>query len=732
MTGTEDPKDLFTSHKEVDDGWGNSHTEFGIDEPKIRGAIKKWSKDIDILEGTADNSFYDDCFKEFNSYMRSVFGGKWDVFKNDTCKEGVLHDVVTSFIKANSDVEGRLKDVYETSGDSSEKGAMEAMREKHRDKSRAGSIDFFAEKEGTTDSAIDEKVKNRTNAKLSDTNGEQKDNTRKGNRGNDTKGEDSDSDSRSSQEEEVNSGEGPLSEYSGDDDSSGGISHDEIRGQGTVGEDEEEEEVEVDVTDKKDIGSEKEGDESDDGNKTKIGTDGLDQWADEEGSADSLQPEESTTDKVNRYLRERSASSGQEKIDVSSGSAKDNTSSGDNTIVPLECPKVIEGTNWFDKIAEPDSSTIDEYNELIRLMNRFWRFYNQDLDAKKEDMKRVNEKAAEKTMKDSEDLLKEMSPYVDRYYEPKIDYPNMDPIWKPVESDQDRKMWDYFRHIVSSIPYKPMFGKRQRFFIHDRNSDTELGIMAISSPLLHLAERDEYFGYTQERSKEFEEEYGFNPVEYNPNCICIVPLQPFGYMTGGKLMTQMIASDEIINFWEDEYDYKPWGLHTTSIYGKSTQYDRLYEWDHAGETKGYGAVHYSGISIHKAARYIERYMPDFNHPGTTSADVRLLSEIGKNLDLDVELAYHGMPRGIYACKVMKDFNLEDWYHGNLEINREVHEYPNDKSIKHRHIAPVREKFEFWQDRWFERRWDKYKDDLDDYSIDFYKYEDATQKQLGGC
>ena len=84
-------------------------------------------------------------------------------------------------------------------------------------------------------------------------------------------------------------------------------------------------------------------------------------------------------------------------------------------------------------------------------------------------------------------------------------------------------------------------------------------------------------------------------------------LPPYNYLLGGKLISYLLASKEVRQIYERKYkdkltlidkrkSHQLAGIFTTSLYGRSSQYNRLkYDgrllYNKIGETKGFGTLH---------------------------------------------------------------------------------------------------------------------------------------------
>lgn len=153
-----------------------------------------------------------------------------------------------------------------------------------------------------------------------------------------------------------------------------------------------------------------------------------------------------------------------------------------------------------------------------------------------------------------------------------------------VETSKQRDLWKYFRNKTSSLPFQKnsqLVGRQLLILVKDNITQKYLGIMSLSSDIMHLADRDDFIGWTSnQRITE-------KKLKYLMNLSTCVPLQPFGFnFTGGKLLTKLAFSEEVLNMFEEKYNHKLLGITTTGFHGKSIQYDRLKELKFLGFTKG--------------------------------------------------------------------------------------------------------------------------------------------------
>jgi len=153
-----------------------------------------------------------------------------------------------------------------------------------------------------------------------------------------------------------------------------------------------------------------------------------------------------------------------------------------------------------------------------------------------------------------------------------------------VETAKQRDLWKFFRNKTSSLPFQKtsqLVGRQILILVKDNLTNKYLGIISLSSDIMHLANRDDFIGWTSNQR------IGEKKLTYLMNLSTCVPLQPFGFnFTGGKLLTKLAFSEEVMNIFEQKYNHKLLGITTTGFHGKSIQYDRLKELKFIGFTKG--------------------------------------------------------------------------------------------------------------------------------------------------
>jgi hypothetical protein len=244
-------------------------------------------------------------------------------------------------------------------------------------------------------------------------------------------------------------------------------------------------------------------------------------------------------------------------------------------------------------------------------------------------------------------------------------------------------------------------GRRIKILIRDRALPNKpiIGIAALGSPIIHIPERDEFIGWdTKTRTKN---------LIYTMDAFIIGALPPYNYLLGGKLISLLLASNEVRKIYHDKYKGKVTiiekrvanslvGIFTTSLYGKSSQYNRLkYNdnllYNHIGHTKGYGTLHLSKETIQEMVKFLKSKNIDVNHRfgDGPSWVMRVISAAGELVGFDSDfLLRHSFKRSIYFVPLA--MNYKEFL--NDEAKRPIYNNYSQKELVN-----------YWKIRWLENR-----------------------------
>lgn len=274
------------------------------------------------------------------------------------------------------------------------------------------------------------------------------------------------------------------------------------------------------------------------------------------------------------------------------------------------------------------------------------------------------------------------------------------PVFEICETPKQHALFRVFRYYWSS-PYSDYVGRRIKIIVRDEGLPNRpvIGIAALGSPIIHIPERDEWIGWDiKKRTKN---------LIYTMDAYIIGALPPYNELLGGKLISYLMASDELRNIYEKKYKDKITliekrtacklaGIFTTSLYGNSSQYNRLKYKDkvlyqHIGKTKGFGTLHLSQETINTMISYLKsKNINIANKFGDgPSWTMRVIREAGERLGFDAEfLLKHSFKRNIYFVPLAK--NSVEFLNGD-QTKLKPYKYPLNTLAR------------YWKTRWLENR-----------------------------
>ena len=160
-----------------------------------------------------------------------------------------------------------------------------------------------------------------------------------------------------------------------------------------------------------------------------------------------------------------------------------------------------------------------------------------------------------------------------------VDPANISP--ELVEVRSGTRTGDLFRFasLLWSIPVSQGYGRRLRYLVRDRANGKLIGLFALGDPVFNLRVRDEWIGWNQAERR-------LRLVNLM-DAYVVGAVPPYANLLGGKLVTSLIASEEVGNKFEKRYGRKA-GLISrmrkrarlalvtvTSALGRSSMYNRL-------------------------------------------------------------------------------------------------------------------------------------------------------------
>jgi len=268
------------------------------------------------------------------------------------------------------------------------------------------------------------------------------------------------------------------------------------------------------------------------------------------------------------------------------------------------------------------------------------------------------------------------------------------------ETKKQHSIFRIFRYYWSS-PYSEYIGRRIRLLIRDDGIDSSpiIGIAALGSSIIHIPSRDKWIGWDKETRT--------NNIIYTMDAYVLGALPPYNYLLGGKLVSYILASNEIREIYKKKYKDKSTIIRerkaddlicifTTSLYGNSSQYNRLkFEnrllYIPIGYTSGYGTLHISNETFLAMQQLLsEKGIMITNRFGDgPNWRMRVIRTASDTIGFDSDvLLRHSFKRGVYAVPLTKNFR--SFLLG--EADRAV--YFN---------LPLETLVKFWKERWLNMR-----------------------------
>jgi hypothetical protein len=288
---------------------------------------------------------------------------------------------------------------------------------------------------------------------------------------------------------------------------------------------------------------------------------------------------------------------------------------------------VIEPPETYDKDIIKHSMSIKR-NEIIE-KNRIWIDNHINI--------------ARNNLADGQDVLKS----------------EISPVIEICSTQKQHDLFRLFRYYWSS-PYSEYVGRRIKIIIRDYALPTRpvIGIAALGSPIIHIPERDNYIGWNKfERTRK---------INYMMDAYVIGALPPYSYLLGGKLVSYLLMSKEIRKIYKKKYQRSNYskiaGIFTTSLYGRSSQYNRLKidgrkAYIPIGETKGFGTLHLTSNTINAMIDFLKEnsiFVSNAFGEGP-SWTMRVIRTAGELLGFDTDqLLMHSFKRKIYFVPFAKN------------------------------------------------------------------------------
>jgi hypothetical protein len=278
---------------------------------------------------------------------------------------------------------------------------------------------------------------------------------------------------------------------------------------------------------------------------------------------------------------------------------------------------------------------------------------------------------------------------------------NICPRIEVCKTEKSRNIFRLFRYYWSS-PYSEYVGRRLRLLIRDDGIEGSpvIGIAALGSSIIHIPDRDKEIGW--------DKKIRTDRIIYMMDAYILGALPPYNYLLGGKLISYILASNEIRQLYKERYldastiikGRKASDLAlivTTSLYGhNSSQYNRLKYNDSLlylpiGETAGYGTLHISNETFNALRTLMEAngHIISYKFGSGANWRMRVIKKACEMMGLDSEtILKHSFQRGLFAVP--------------LAINWKAFLNGEDESPIYRDL-PMNDLVDYWKERWLTMR-----------------------------
>lgn len=241
----------------------------------------------------------------------------------------------------------------------------------------------------------------------------------------------------------------------------------------------------------------------------------------------------------------------------------------------------------------------------------------------------------------------------------KNDYLKLEPELINCTKGKEKDTWNILRKCVSTAHWLQSPGRLLYFYVRDKNTGKYLGVMSIASDFLAIGGRDKYIGWTKE------DKITNHMVNHTAMASTIVPTQPLGYnYLGGKLISLLVLSDTVEQYWNEKYKEKLVGVTTTSLYGGYSQYNNLKYWRKCDSTEGKLEIEpsnevYDQMRFWLKENYPDKYMSFFvnekSNSGITShTKVKIISFVMSKLK--IKRQENNFSRGVYFARLYENTN----------------------------------------------------------------------------
>lgn len=203
----------------------------------------------------------------------------------------------------------------------------------------------------------------------------------------------------------------------------------------------------------------------------------------------------------------------------------------------------------------------------------------------KEEKRTLMEEEKKSTLLKNKNLISKHREEFDENNKIDCDLDNDKIYLKFCETSYDKQLWTTFVHLTSSLPYRGAVGRQVKLFVYCKNHI--LGMIHLTSPMAQLKLRDKFLKW------DYEEKWKKRKINNIYNIETCIPTRKYSKYLTGKLLVYSIFSKKVKNYLENKYKDPVIGYETTSLFGKSSMYNRIPFLNYLGLTDGNSAIYIS-------------------------------------------------------------------------------------------------------------------------------------------
>ncbi len=210
---------------------------------------------------------------------------------------------------------------------------------------------------------------------------------------------------------------------------------------------------------------------------------------------------------------------------------------------------------------------------------------------------------------------------------------------------------------MSKAVWRPAPGRKLAFEV--MHGDILLGLIFLASPVINLTERDRFLGLSKDPKQK-----GVQLRRVMDVSVC-VSAQPIGWHWNLGKLCAMLATT-LGDFFDNRYNEPLEHLLTTSLWGRGTQYNRV--WKFLGYTKGHGHEHISDERYSQMMQWLRdngHEVPSCKFGAGSNPRMRRIAAYRKHSGDKAVTLKHGNKRGIYYHKAISPSDrmrvIHAWY-----------------------------------------------------------------------